>query len=183
MKTVSRISLQARLIIALLPLLAWTAAARPALADSSLGVGVHAWRTVDDLSSEGFSDIRRDGISYLVSYLYEPGALLKFEFDGEYYPNGFGGATHWAISPEAYVLLGGFFYGGLGVGATYSKDFDHNFSSPFYAARVGLNLRLIPKLNLDVNANYRFHAFDELKGVDTGTVTLGAIVRFGLGSH
>ncbi len=165
----------AALLAAVLGLLA---AARPAAADSWYGLGVHAWRAVDDLESEGFSGVRRDGISYLFSYQYVPGALLKFELDGEYYPKGFGGALHNAVSPEAYVLLGGFLYGGVGIGTTYSRDFSNNFSSPFYAARAGVDLHLLPRFRLDVNANYRFNAWNELKGANTGTITIGAIARF-----
>jgi hypothetical protein len=167
-----------QLIVLMLVVMGWTAAARPAAADSSIGLGVHAWRTVDDLRSQGFSDVRRSGVSYLLSYQYSPGALLKFELDGEYFAKGFGGSTHYAIAPQAFVLVGGFIYGGVGIGTTYSKDFANNFSSPFYAARAGLNLHLLPRFTLDVNANYRFKAFNELKGVNTGTVTLGAVARF-----
>ena len=158
--------------------LGWSAAARPAVADSSIGFGLHSWRTVDDLRSQGFGNLRRSGVSYLLSYQYSPGALLKFELDGEYFDKGFGGSTHYAIAPQAYVLVGGFVYGGVGIGTIYSKDFSNDFSSPFYAARVGLDLHLLPRIRLDVNANYRFHAFNELRGVNTGTVTVGAIARF-----
>lgn len=173
-------------ILLLLFAFGWAAAAHPAAADSStaadssIGLGIHSWRTVDDLRSEGFGDISRSGLSYLVSYLYSPGALLKFELDGEYFPKGFGGASHDAFSPQGFVLVGGFVYGGLGIGTTYSKDFAHDFSSPYYTARVGLDFHLLPRLSLDVNGNYNFNAFNELKGVNTGTVTVGAIARFRL---
>lgn len=174
-------------LMALLLALAWEgSAACPAAADpgdsasSSIGLGVHAWRTVDDLRSEGFGGIRRDGISYLLSYQYKPGALLKFELDGEYFPQGFGGSSRNAFSPQAFVLLGGFIYGGVGIGTIYSRDFGNNFSSPFYVARVGLDLHLLPRFHLDVNGNYHFNAFNELKGANTGTITLGAIARFGI---
>jgi len=175
-----RMSGNAPLLLATLLLFGLGAAARPAAASSSIGLGVHAWRTVDDLGSQGFSGIRRDGISYLLSYQYSPGALLKIEADGEYFPSGFGGSTHAAFSPQAYLLLGGFIYGGIGIGTTYSSDFSNHFSSPFYAARAGIDLRLLPRFHLDVNANYRFHAFNELRGVNTGTVTVGAIARLGI---
>lgn len=171
---------QLPLIVLLLAVLGWAAAARPAAADSSIGIGVHSWRTVDDLHSEGFSNIRRSGLSYLVSYQYSPGALLKFELDGEYFAKGFGGSTHYAIAPQAFALVGGFVYGGVGIGTIYSKDFASNFSSPFYVARIGLNLHLLPRFTLDVNGNYHFHAFNELKGVNTGTVTVGAIARISI---
>ena len=154
------------------------ALARPAAADSSIGFGLHSWRTVDDLHSEGFSNLRRSGVSYLLSYQYGPVPLLKLELDAEYFDKGFGGSTHYAIAPQAFVLVGGFVYGGLGIGTIYSKDFTNDFSSPFYAARVGVDLHLLPRLRLDVNANYHFHAFNELRGVKTGTVTVGAVARF-----
>jgi hypothetical protein len=172
-----RMAKNAPLIVLMLAVLGWAAAPRQAAADSSIGFGLHSWRTVDDLHSEGFANIRRSGLSYLLSYQYSPGALLKFELDGEYFAKGFGGSTHYAIAPQAFVLVGGFIYGGVGIGTTYSKDFANDFSSPFYVARAGLNLHLLPRFTLDVNANYHFHAFNELKGVNTGTVTVGAIAR------
>jgi hypothetical protein len=176
----SRGRLAPRVVMAALLALGAAGAVRPAAADSSIGIGVHAWRTVDGFESDGFSGIRRDGLSYLLSYQYKPGALLKLEIDGEYFPNGFGGSTHYAVSPQAYVLLGSFIYGGVGIGTIFSKDFSNDFSSPYYAARVGVDMHLLPKLSLDVNANYHFNAFNELHGVTTGTVTLGATARFGL---
>ena len=161
--------------------LCWAAAARPAVAaDSSIGFGIHSWRTVKDLRSEGFEDIRRSGISYLLSYQYHLVPLVKLELDGEYFDKGFGGSTHSAFAPQAFVLVGGFIYGGVGIGTTYSRDFANNFSSPFYAARAGLDLHLVPRFHIDVNANYRFNAFHELQGATTGTVTLGAVARFTL---
>lgn len=152
----------------------------PAWGESLIGVGLHSWRTVDDLSHEGFGDLKRSGVSYLLSYQYRPGFLLKFEGDAEYFNKGFGGSTHSAVSPQAYVLVGGLVYGGLGIGTIYSKDFNNNFSSPFYIARAGLDLHLLPRFHLDVNGNYHFHAWNQLKGVNTGTVTLGASARLAL---
>jgi hypothetical protein len=174
--TMPRMAKSAPLLLTLIAL-GWAAAARPAVADSSIGFGLHSWRTVDDLRSQGFGNLRRSGVSYLVSYQYSPGALLKLEADAEYFDKGFGGSSHYAIAPQAFVLVGGFVYGGLGIGTIYSKDFANNFSSPFYAARVGLDLHLLPRFSVDVNANYHFHAFNELHGVNTGTVTVGAIAR------
>ncbi len=167
--------------VALMVVLGWAAAARPAVAaDASIGFGIHSWRTVKDLRSEGFQDIRRSGISYLVSYQRHLIPLVKLELDGEYFDKGFGGSTHRAFAPQAYVLVGGFVYGGVGIGTTFSRDFANDFSSPFYVARVGLDLHLVPRFHLDVNANYKFNAFHELQGANTGTVTLGAVARLTL---
>jgi hypothetical protein len=156
------------------------ATAGPARGESLFGVGIHSWRTVSDLRSEGFSDIRRSGVSYLLSYQYHPAPLVRFELDGEYFAKGFGGSAHSAISPQAFVLVGSFIYGGVGIGTIYSSSFSNNFSSPFYVARVGLDIHPLPRIHLDINGNYDFHAFNELKGVNTGTVTVGALVRFAL---
>jgi hypothetical protein len=166
--------------IGILVMAAAMAAPAQGQSESLVGVGVHSWRTVSDLRSEGFGDIRRSGVSYLASYQYRPGPLLRLELDGEYFPKGFGGSAHSATSPQAFVLVGGFIYGGVGIGTIYSSSFSNNFSSPFYVARVGLDIHPLPRLHIDVNGNYDFHAFNELKGVNTGTVTLGALVRFKL---
>lgn len=176
----ARTAKNAPLILAMTLALGWAAAARPAAADSSLGFGLHSWRTVKDLRSEGFGNIRRSGVSYLLSYQYKPGPLVKLELDAEYFDKGFGGSTHYAIAPQAFVLVGGLVYGGIGIGTIYSKDFSNNFSSPFYAARVGLDLHVLPRFSVDVNANYHFHAWHELRGATTGTVTLGALARLRL---
>jgi hypothetical protein len=178
--TMARLARHAPLIVAAALALVWSAAARPAAADSSFGLGLHSWRTVQDLRHQGFGNIRRSGVSYLLSYQYLPGPVVKLELDAEYFDKGFGGSTHYAIAPQAYLLVGGFVYGGVGIGTIYSKDFSNNFSSPFYAARVGLDFHLLPHLSVDINGNYHFHAWHELKGVSTGTVTLGAVARLRL---
>lgn len=53
-------------------------------------------------------------------------------------------------------------------------------SDPFYAARVGLDFVLLPRIHLDVNLNYRAGTFDELDEASSDTITLGAALRFGL---
>ena len=166
--------------VAAVALVALALAAPARAADSTIGVGLHYWRAVDDLRSQGF-DIDRSGTSGIVSYQYVPGGLLKLEGDLEYYDKGFGGSTKAAYSPQVYVVVGGSIYAALGVGVIVSRGFaDRDVSDPFYAARVGLDMALLPHIHLDVNANYRFNAFNQLKDVDTGTVTLGALVRFRL---
>jgi hypothetical protein len=155
------------------------AAPRPAVAEARLGGGVNYWRTIDDLEDEGFDDVDESGLSYLLTYQYVPGGLLRFEVDLEYFDEGFGGATSGALSPQAYLLLGSGFYAGLGIGVTYSDDFEDEFSDPFYAAKLGVDLELLPNFHLDIHANYRFDAWRELEEADTDTVFLGAAVRFG----
>lgn len=153
--------------------------AAPAAAEHRIGAGVHYWRTVDDLAEENF-DVDRDGLAKVLTYQYVPGGLLRLEVDLEYFDKGFGGATEEAYSPQVYLLLGGGWYAGLGAGLTYSSGFADDFSDPFYAARLGLDMELLPRFHIDINANYRFDAWSELGDADTDTVTLGALVRFGI---
>ncbi len=162
---------------ALVALAAMTA--NPAQAgEHRLGFGFHYWKTVDELADQGFGDIEDDGLSQVFSYQYLPGGFLRFEFDVEYFDKGFGGSTTRAYSPQFYVLVGRGIYAGVGVGATYSSGLADDWSDPYYAARAGVDLLMLPKFHLDINANYRFNAWDQLDEVDTETLTLGAIARF-----
>jgi hypothetical protein len=155
------------------------AAPAPA-AEHRLGGGVHYWRTVDDLEDEGFDEIEDDGRSFVLSYQYVPAGLVKIQLDAEYFEEGFGGATEEAISPQLYLVLGSRLYAAVGVGLTYSDEFENSWSDPFYAARVGMDFLLLPRTHLDLNANYRADAFGELEEADTDAITLGAVVRFRL---
>lgn len=151
-------------------------ASRPAAAaEHRLGIGAHYWRTVDQVVDDR-GEIDDSGLSWLVSYQYVP-SLLRFELDLEVFPQGFGGSTDTAYSPQAYVLLGAGLYGGLGVGVTTSNFDGGSVSDPYWAARAGFDRQIVPGVHLDINANYRFHAWSELEGADTDTVTLGAIAR------
>lgn len=156
------------------------ALAAPAAADEprhSFGVGAHYWTAVDDLVSDDFA-IDEDGLAGVLSYQFRPGGLIAFELDVEIFPDGFGGADSTAFAPAAFVLVGHGLYGGVGVGVTVSDDFEDNVSDPFYAARVGFVLQLLPRLRIDINANYRADAFKDLGDVDSDAITLGAILRF-----
>ncbi|MGH9380683.1 MAG: hypothetical protein ACRD2Z_08740 [Thermoanaerobaculia bacterium] len=168
-------------IAALLMLVGIIAATPAQAAEKRLGFGVHYWRTVDDIDDEGLGDIEDDGVSYLGSYQILPGGLLSFEFDLEYFEAGFGGSEDAVFSPQAFLLVGHGLYAGVGVGVGYSDGFEDDVSDPFYIARVGFNMELLPKLFLDINANYQANAFSELDQADTDAITLGALLRFGLG--
>jgi hypothetical protein len=164
-------------------LAAMLAAAIPALAaagEHRIGFGYHYWKTVDDL--DDLNDIEDEGYATVVSYQYLPGGLLRFEADVEYYPDGFGGTTESAYAPQIYVLVGRLVYAGVGVGVTQSDGFasGDEWSDPWYAARAGLDILLLPRLHLDINANYRVDAFEELEEVDTDALTIGAALRLRL---
>lgn len=156
--------------------------ALPAAAESAqkhrLGGGVHYWVTLDDIDVDNFDE---SGAAWMLSYQYVPGALLKFEADLEIFPSGFGGSEEAVFAPQAFVLLGSGLYGGLGVGAFHA---DGDFSNdPFFVLRAGFDMEVVPGLHLDLNANYTFPDFDDIKDVpdtiDTDTITLGAMMRLG----
>jgi hypothetical protein len=55
-----------------------------------------------------------------------------------------------------------------------------SFSDPYFAAKAGFTLPLLPRLKLDINANYRFDDWSELEDASSDTVTLGALLRIAL---
>lgn len=152
-------------------------AALPANAgEHRLGFGVHYWKAVSDIADE-CCNIDEDGIAWLGSYQYYPGGLIGFEFVLEHFDSGFAGANGDVWSPQAFVLFGKGLYGGIGVGSNYADDFADTFSDPFFAAKVGFSLPILPRLKLDFNANYRFDDWSELNEASSDTITLGALVR------
>lgn len=161
------------LTLALLPALSASAFA----ADHRIGVGVHHWQTVDDLADEGFEGLDDSGTSGIVSYQYMPEGVFSFELDLEYFADGFGGSTESAYSPQAYLLIGHGLYAGAGLGNVIS---DGESSDLFYAAKVGFDFSIIPRVSVDVNANYRFEDWSLIDDVDTDTVTFGALLRLGI---
>jgi hypothetical protein len=158
-------------------LLGLTAGAREAPAAQRLGVGGHYWSSV---SAIDVNDIDENGYSWIISYQYRPAGLLGFEADLEIYPSDYVGLNQGAYAPQAWVLVGGTIYAGLGAGIYYS---DSRFAdAPFYVVRAGLDLALLPGIFLDINANYRFEEWGHLNDIrgdiSTDTVTLGATLRF-----
>jgi opacity protein-like surface antigen len=140
-----------------------------------IGGGANYWVAVDDIDDDNIDD---DGFSYLVSYQHW-WDFLGLEVDMELLPDRFGED---AFAPEAYLLFGSTIYAGAGIGIMNS---DGDFADePFYALRAGVNLELLPKVFVDISANYRFNDTDDLKNnesdIDTDTIFLGAAVRFGL---
>ena len=150
-------------------------------AEHRFGFGGHYWVALDDFAEE--LDIDEDGIAPYFTYQFVPAGLFRLELDVEYFPDGFGGATSEAFAPAAYALLEWGLYGGLGVGVTYSDTLDSDFSDPFYAARLGWDFQILPRLHVDVNANYRANSFSDLEEYDTDSITLGAAVRVAFGER
>lgn len=141
--------------------------------DHRVGVGAHYWTTVDDIDVR---DVDEDGVSWLLSYQYWP-SVFGVEAAVEWFESGFAGSDEDVYAPQAYLLVGSLLYGAVGIGGYYSDgDWADN---PFYAFRAGLNLQLLPRLFLDINANYRFEDWEGLEGsdIDSDTITLGAVAR------
>ena len=141
-----------------------------------LGLGAHYWVTVDDIE---FDNVDESGFAWLMSYQIRPVRLLKFEVAVELLPEHFGGATEQVLAPQAYMIVGGWVYGGLGVGTLYS---DGEFcDSPFYALRAGVDFPVLPHVYIDINANYRFNEWDDFdqpgRDLSTDTITVGAAIR------
>jgi hypothetical protein len=151
-----------------------------AAAKHRLGLGIQFWRALEDFDDKGFSGIERDGIAWVGTYQYDPAGLFKLQLDLEYSPDGFAASTKPSLSPVAFVLLGKGLYGGVGAGISFSDGLVDNRSDPFWVARLGLDLLILPKTRLDLRADYRARAFDELDNVKTDGVTLGAAIRFRL---
>ena len=156
--------------------------ARGEAGEHRLGFGVHYWETVDEIAEDiPDVDIDSDGLTGVLSYQYVAG-FTRFELAAEYFEAGFQGSNDWAVSPQAYVLVGRGFYGGIGAGVTYSDFGDGDWSDPYFIGKIGIDLLLLPKIHLDIHADYRSTEWEEIAGydIDTDTITLGAAVRFTL---
>ena len=165
------------LALCLTALTAWPPSAQ---AETRIGGGIHYWTALGDIEVDD-ENIDESGTSFLASVQFVPGGLFKFEGNLEYFTDGFGGGDAEALSPQAFVLIGSGLYGGLGIGVTYNDELEgSNFSDPFYTARVGLDIEVLPAIHLDVHANYIFDAFSDIDGADEDSITLGAIARIAL---
>jgi hypothetical protein len=145
-----------------------------ASAGSSLGAGIHYLRTVGDIKDQ--PDWDSNAVGFLGSYqLSFP--LVKIEGDLEWVPN-FGGSDKSLFQPQAYGLIGGLIYGGLGIG---TGRFDGDWLDAFYALRAGVSLGLAG-IAVDGFLSYTFQSSkfsDFVDEVSLDQFTLGAIARFG----
>ncbi len=162
-----------------LALLAFVAAPAVQAAEHFIGGGVRYFQTLGDIEIDHLGKIDADGNSYILSYQANPAGVLKFELDLEYFDD-FGGLTSEVYSPQFLVLVGGNLYGGVGAGVYYLSDnpVGDDTSDLFYVGRLGLQLTLLPRIHLDLNANYQTDAFEKVfDGADSDAITLGAMVR------
>lgn len=164
-------------LVLLMSSMAWLAPQSAWAAEHSIGLGAHFFKTVDDLAGDGFDDVEEDGYAYLASWKIEPEGIFFFEIDAEYYPDGFAGSTESTLLPSAFLGVGHGLYAAVGVGAAFSDGLSGDVSDPIWTGRVGFDWSILPGLSLDVNANYRANAFEELEDASTDAVTLGALIR------
>jgi len=145
----------------------------------SFGVGANYWKTLNNIEVKDVTNIDKSGLSWIGSYQYAPEGIFKLEVDLEYYPK-LGAERKAFWSPEAFVLVGGTLYGGVGIGDYFDGDKFSN--SPFFMLRAGVDFAILPFLSLDINANYRFNNWHKgvTDDIDTDTVRLGAALRFSM---
>lgn len=152
----------------------------PANAGHRVGGGLEYLRTLGDIKDDPtVPEFDENAFGFIASYQYATG-LFKLEGDVEWILD-YGGSDKSLIQPQAYALIGGLIYGGVGIGTGY---FDGDWwSDPFYALRAGVDLAL-GGLDLDVFAVYRFQDTEMLEGMgksDLDSITFGALVRFQIG--
>lgn len=157
----------------------------PAEARHKIGAGLHYWKTIDEIRANPVEDvtIKDDGISWILSYQYASSPLITFEADILILPETYGAAEsgYRVWGPQAMLLVGPMVYGGIGVGIYRAGD--EWAPNPFYPLRVGVELEILPKISVDVNANYRIERWNmhyTQEDIDTDTVTLGAVLRLSL---
>ena len=136
---------------------------------AGLGLGVHYLNTLGDIKdAPGFDS---SALGFLGVYSMGVG-LINFEADLEWVPSYAFGKDLW--EPSAYAFVGGFIYGGVGIGiGNYDGKW---FDDPFYALRVGVKFAM-----LDVFTSYRFQKWSDLEVVgsdDLNSITFGALFKF-----
>jgi hypothetical protein len=142
----------------------------------SIGYGAHYWRTINDITEEGF---KSDGVGYFLSYQYRPSGIVRLGVDVEAMPEQYAGATENIYLPQAYLLLGHDLYAGVGVGSYF---YDWTLSgNAFYFLRAGLVFNVLPKLAADIFAQYRFENWERIEDADddisSDTITLSGALR------
>ena len=142
-----------------------------------VGAGARYFRTIDQLDGP----FEESGLAPLLTVRGELASLLHLQGDFVLYPDGYAGANKDVFAPEVFLLLGKGIYAGLGVGSLVA---DGDMGDPFFIARAGVNLELLPSLFLDINANYEFAEWDQINTIDenadSDTITLGAALRVDL---
>jgi hypothetical protein len=137
-------------------------------AEVGLGLGLHYLNTLGDIKDDENFD--SSNLGFLAAYSFGPG-LINFEVDVEWIPDYAYGKN--MVQPSAFVFVGGFIYGGVGIGIGHvNGDWQ---SDPFYALRAGVKLAF-----LDIFASYRFQKWSDVStdSDDLNSITFGAMFKF-----
>ena len=136
---------------------------------AGFGLGIHYLETLGDIKdADGFDS---SAIGFLGAYSFGLG-LINFEALVEYVPDY--AFEKDMIQPQAYAFIGGFIYGGVGIGIGHINSEWQD--SPFFALRAGVKFSV-----LDVFTSYRFQSWEAVEGMDSGdldTLTFGAMFKF-----
>ena len=131
--------------------------------EQRFGLGFQYWKTVDELAGRPLDAPEVSALTWVASYQLAPVSFFKLQLDVEFFPQGFLGSGEEAWSPQGYLVLGKGLYAAVGAGWIYSQDIEGNLSDVFYAVRAGTELRLRPRLRLDLHADYRFSDWGEAR--------------------
>lgn len=164
-----------KLLFVVSVLLGLTVAA--AHAESSLGLGVRAFRTVDDVPHR----FQKTGLGATLSLRTQFNDLVAGQIELDHYTDGYAGAPKDVLAPQAFLLVGGELYAGAGVGILYSSE---DFADkPFFVLRIGYLAPISDRLALDLSASYEFSEWKRINEFDptvsSDTFVLSAAFRLG----
>ncbi len=147
-----------------------------ALDNIQLGVGANYWVAMRDAADDSFD---KHGLGWMISTRYMSTPYFGLGIDLEKSPKNYMMFEKPIYSPAAYLVAGKGIYAALGIGTYY---YDGKFiKDTFYALRAGLNLEIIPKIVIDINANYRSESWSKIRHarreVSSDNIVLGAAVR------
>jgi hypothetical protein len=149
--------------------------AAAARADSSLGFGIRAFRTVDDLEKP----FKENGLGGYVNWRAQLTEWVGGQLEFAVYEDGFAGSREEVVGSQAFLVLGRAFYGAIGGGYLYSDG--DLADSPYLAARLGVQGALTTWFLFDVSLTYETAAWEGInefdERFDSDTVVLGAGLR------
>lgn len=157
--------------------------------EHSLGIGGHYFKTLeeisDDLNDDYADAFHKDGIGLNLSYKYKPSIIYGFLCELQFFPDGYYFSES-AISSRILFLMGSTVYVGAGIAWNYLstepafEDLGGNsgeWTDAYYLVRAGFELPIVPRLKLDINANYELNQWSDLEDFDSDYISLGAGIR------
>jgi hypothetical protein len=157
-------------------LLLLLATAPAAAIENRIGVGVHVWRTADEVRKAPLRGNEHE-ITGILSYQLLLLRPLKVQIEAEYFPNGFGGTDDEAYYPRGLIAVGDRLYVAVGAGWIYHKNLEGSLSDVIYSARLGVDVPLVSRFRLDVYAEQQAPDVRGLEEIREETVTFAAVLR------